>query len=158
MRPLLASWDALPARQRVLAAIGALIVALGLALFFAAGPLTAAVARAQADVARARLVQQVAHERLMENEGLARASAPSAVRDVRTAAMSVLTRFALHATPADSATQDGRVGIVVSQVQFDTLVAALDALAREDGVHLIEATVTARVEPGAVRAELTLGR
>jgi type II secretory pathway component PulM len=35
-------------------------------------------------------------------------------------------------------------------------VRALDALSREEAVRVIDATLTARVDPGTVRAELVL--
>jgi hypothetical protein len=34
----------------------------------------------------------------------------------------------------------------------------LEALQRETGLRIIEATLTARVEPGSVRAEIVLAR
>jgi len=37
-------------------------------------------------------------------------------------------------------------------------VGLVDTLAREHAVHVVEATITARVEPGRVRAELALAR
>jgi type II secretory pathway component PulM len=43
-------------------------------------------------------------------------------------------------------------------VPFDALVGVLDVLARDARVRPIEANVTARVEPGVVRAELRLTR
>ena len=42
--------------------------------------------------------------------------------------------------------------------RFDTLVAAVAAVSRDDGLRPVEGTLTARVEPGTVRAELTFAR
>jgi type II secretory pathway component PulM len=50
------------------------------------------------------------------------------------------------------------VSAVLGSVPFDTLVRVLDDLARAEHVRVIEARITARVEPGTVRAELALGR
>jgi hypothetical protein len=54
--------------------------------------------------------------------------------------------------------QDGRVRLTFAAVRFDALVALLDALARTDGLRAVDAVLAARVEPGTVRAELTLAR
>ena len=54
--------------------------------------------------------------------------------------------------------RDNRVRVVLPDVRFDALVAALAALALDEGLRPVEATLTARVEPGTVRAELTFAR
>jgi type II secretory pathway component PulM len=54
--------------------------------------------------------------------------------------------------------QDGRVRLTFAAVRFDALIALLDALARTDGLRAVDAVLAARVEPGTVRAELTLAR
>jgi type II secretory pathway component PulM len=53
---------------------------------------------------------------------------------------------------------EGPLRIVVEVAPFDALIRALDALAHEDGVRAVEAIVSARVDPGTVRAELALTR
>ena len=68
------------------------------------------------------------------------------------------SRHELRAAPVPSASTEGRYSVVVDDVRFDTLVAALDALARDAGVRVVAATLTARVEPGRVRADLTFAR
>ena len=54
--------------------------------------------------------------------------------------------------------RDNRVHVVLPEVRFDALVAALDALARDDGLRPVEASLTARVDPGTLRAELSFAR
>ncbi len=54
--------------------------------------------------------------------------------------------------------RDGRARIVLAAVGYDALIVALEALQRDARLRIVEATMTARVEPGIVRAELTLGR
>ena len=54
--------------------------------------------------------------------------------------------------------RDGRARIVLAAVGYDALIVALEALQRDARLRVVEATITARVEPGIVRAELTLGR
>jgi type II secretory pathway component PulM len=53
--------------------------------------------------------------------------------------------------------RDGRARIVLAAVGYDALIIALEALQRDARLRVVEATITARVEPGIVRAELTLG-
>ncbi len=54
--------------------------------------------------------------------------------------------------------KDNRAYVTFGAIGFDALVGALDALAKADGLRAVEATLTARVDPGTVRAELTLAR
>jgi type II secretory pathway component PulM len=54
--------------------------------------------------------------------------------------------------------RDNRARVVLADVRFDALVAALGALARDDGIRAVDATLTARIDPGTVRAELTFAR
>jgi hypothetical protein len=50
------------------------------------------------------------------------------------------------------------VRITLPSARFDALVGALEALQRDAALHVVEATLTARVEPGTVRAEVVLGQ
>jgi type II secretory pathway component PulM len=54
--------------------------------------------------------------------------------------------------------RDGRAHLVLAAVGYDALIVALEALQRDTRLRAVEATITARVEPGTVRAELTLAR
>ena len=54
--------------------------------------------------------------------------------------------------------RDGRAHMVLAAVNYDALIVALEALQRDTRLRAVEATITARVEPGIVRAELTLAR
>jgi len=49
-------------------------------------------------------------------------------------------------------------GLVFAAVGYDALIAALEALQRDEKLRAVEAVITARVEPGMVRAEITLAR
>ena len=51
-----------------------------------------------------------------------------------------------------------RAALTIPSIRFATLVALVDTLARTEAVHVVDATIAARVEPGQVRAELTLAR
>lgn len=155
--PIVAAWDASsPTRRRWLG--GFAVAAVAIALVAALRPLPAAIARAESDVARTRSLLDVAQARSADNESLARSSTPLRPGDLRSAVEGVMARFELRAAPVASATSEGRYAVVVDDARFDALVAALDALARDAGVRVVAATLTARVEPGRVRADLTFAR
>jgi type II secretory pathway component PulM len=156
-RALFATWDASTPARRMSIAVVAIAIALAVVLF-ALRPLTTAIDRTQADVERIRAMLGVAQARIADSASLERTPPPLHAGDLRAAVDSVLARHELRAVPAASATSDGRYAVVVDDARFDVLVAALDALGRDDGVHVVEATLAARVEPGRVRADLTFTR
>jgi type II secretory pathway component PulM len=157
-RSLFATWDAANPSRRVLLAGLAIVVLLAIALPFGAAPLTSTIARAESHVAHSRLMLEIARERVADSESLARASPSVHAGDLRAAVERVLSRHELRATPVAAGSSEGRYAVVIAAGRFDSIVAALDALARDEGVHLLEATMTALVEPGAVRADLTFAR
>jgi type II secretory pathway component PulM len=93
-----------------------------------------------------------------EIAGLARAPSPAAIGEPRVALDRVLAQHGLRSAVTQSEWQDGRARLVFAAVGFDALVAALEALQREGRLRVVEATLTARVEPGTVRAEVVLAR
>lgn len=158
MSSFVAFWHAADRPRRVLLATLAAAVVLVAGLLLGAPALHAAIARAEHDVARSRSMLQIARERIAESQGLAQAAAPARAGSVRAAVERVFARHALQANPADGGTAEGRFTAVVARGRFDAIVNALDALARDEGVRLVEGTLTALVDPGAVRAELTFQR
>jgi type II secretory pathway component PulM len=155
--PIVAAWDASsPKRRRWLGVFA--VAAVAIALIAALRPLPAAIARAESDVARTRSLLDVAQTRSADNESLARSSTPLRPGDLRPTVEGVMARFELRAAPVASATSEGRYAVVVDDARFDALVTALDALSRDAGVRVVAATLTARVEPGRVRADLTFAR
>ena len=82
---------------------------------------------------------------------------PRAGRSKRTCAR----RFAQRKIdPADATivAAGGRVTLTFASIGFDTMLGLLDTLAREHAIHVVEATILPRVEPGRVRADLVLAR
>ena len=158
LRPLLSTWDAASSSRRVLLVGLASVVALAMALLLGAVPLNSAIARAEVELARTRLVLAIARERVADSESLVRESPTPRAGDVRTAVERVLSRHALQATPVAARTSDDRFTVVIARGRFEARVSALDALSRDEGVRVMEATLTALVDPGAVRAELAFGR
>jgi type II secretory pathway component PulM len=150
------TWDAGRASQRTVAVAIASVVAIAAAMIVVANPLREAIARTREDGARNRVVLDVARARLAENAALTRVAAPVRSPDIRPAVDRALSTQGLRY--AVEAQGDAPLRIVVEATPFDALVRALDTLARDDGVRVVEAIVSARVEPGTVRAELALTR
>ena len=157
-RTLSTTWDAADPARRTLVAALAIVGLAAVALLVAAGPLRAAIGRTDSDVARSRVVLDVARERVGELESLARAAPAPHAGNLRAAVMQALARHGVQATPVDARSSDERLGILIAQARFDAIVAAADELAQRDGVRIVEGTVTALVDPGSARADLTFSR
>ena len=93
-----------------------------------------------------------------ESVGLARATPMANSADPRSAVTRALADQGIRIPAGSVDVRDNRVRVVLPDVRFDALVAALAALVRDEGLRAVEATLTARVEPGTVRAELTFAR
>jgi type II secretory pathway component PulM len=154
-----ASWLATKSRaeRRVAAAI---LLLVGLAVLWAAlwQPLTRDLAALR--IAQAGNAATLADARRMAQEiaGLARTPPKEAPADAR----GVLERMLVQQNLRDAVTQlesrDGRVHVVFAAVGYDALIGTLEALQRDAGLRVVQATLTARVEPGTVRADFTLAR
>jgi type II secretory pathway component PulM len=92
-----------------------------------------------------------------EGAGLARGSA-TAPGDARAGLERILVQQGLRPSVTQLDWQDGRARLVFAAVGYDSLIAALEALQRDEKLRAVAATITARVEPGTVRAEITLAR
>jgi type II secretory pathway component PulM len=100
----------------------------------------------------------VARKMTEEAAGLARATPTSAPADARAALERILAQQNLRGAVTQLEWQEGRARLVFAAIPYDALVALLEALQREGNLRAVDATFTARVEPGTVRAELTLAR
>lgn len=102
----------------------------------------------------------LAHAREIAREmASAPPAAPQAARtDLRALLDRVLAQQNLRGAVTSLDWRDGRARIVLAEVGYDALIGALEALQRDAHLRVAEATITARVEPGLVRAELTLAR
>jgi len=157
-RALAGAWDRSSRRERRIATIGGTLVAIALLWGLLWQPLRSDISRSREE--RVRVAALLAQSRAWfdEGAGLARAAPKASASDPRGA---VTRAFADHGVriPASGVDlRENRVRVVLADVRFDTLVAALAALAREEGLRAVEATLTARVEPGTVRAEITFAR
>ena len=150
------TWDAGRPSQRTAWIAIATVAAITVAMIVVANPLQDAIARTREDIVRNQIELDVARARIAESAALARTSAPAQNADIRPAIDRVLsTRGLDYAVEAQG---ERSLRIVDEAAPFDALIRALVALAREDGVRVVEAIVSARVDPGTVRAELALTR
>jgi len=86
---------------------------------------------------------------------LARSAPSQDKRDARADLDAVFARAGIKPSSIDRADGD-RFRIGLDNIGFDTLVGVLDSLQRDARLRAADLTVTGRVEPGQVRAELTL--
>ena len=121
-------------------------------------PLTRDIAALRVANARDAAALVEARQTADEIAGLARGAAPPASADPRADLERVLTQQNVRAALTQQEWKDGRVSVAFGAIEFDALVATLEALQREARLRVIEATIAARVEPGVVRAELVLAR
>jgi type II secretory pathway component PulM len=120
-------------------------------------PVTRDTAATRSANARGRVALAAARRMADEMAGLARATAPAAA-DPRAELDRVLAQQNLRPAVTQQEWKDGRARLVMAAVNYDALIAGLEALQRDARLRLVEATLTARVEPATVRAELVLAR
>jgi len=121
-------------------------------------PLQRDLAALRAAVPAERRALGEARKMADEMPALARSAPARRTTDARGELERVLGERGLRASVTQLDWQDERARIVFADVGVDALVALLDALHRDAQLRIVEATLTARVEPGTVRAELTLAR
>jgi type II secretory pathway component PulM len=152
------AWDRASRREHALIIAAAIVVVLAAAWAWLWQPMNADIARLQRDLPRAHSGLATARAQADDLIALQRTSGPARNADPRAAVERVLAEGGLRPAVTALDVQDGRVRLTFAAVRFDALVAALDALARTDGLRAVDAVLAARVEPGTVRAELTLAR
>jgi type II secretory pathway component PulM len=154
----LRAWDGLSSRERKLAASAAAVVLLAAGWGFIWQPMQEDTDRAREEGLRDRAALAVARAQAAEMAGLQRSAPAAPAGDPRLPIERVLAERSLKATVTSLEIKDNRAFVTFGAIGFDALVGALDALAKADGLRAVEATLTARVDPGTVRAELTLAR
>ena len=151
-------WSGKPDSERRVAVVLALVTVTTIAWLAAWQPLTRDIAAMQLAQPPARAALADAQKMVDEIAGLARSPALPVAGDPGLEIERVLTAAGLRNMVTQMDSSDGRTRIALGAVDFDRLLAALETLQRESHLRVIEGTITARVEPGMVRAELTLGR
>ena len=157
--PLARWWATKTRAERRIVAVLALVLALAALWALVWRPLTrdTSALRAAAPAERAALVQ--AERMVAEIAGLTRSAPVTPAADPRAEIERALAERGLATNAATAVDwRDGRARVTLDAARFDALLAALDALQRDARVRVVEATLTARVEPGTVRAEIVLAR
>lgn len=148
-------WAQLAPRERAFVLAGTLVVAAALAWATLGDQAGDGRARSARDAERStlRLAQARADAAVVATRPVATA------RDAPDVAIrAALARRGIGAADATVAVAGGRATLTLASVRFDHLVGLIDALARDEALHVAEATFLPRVEPGRVRAELQLAR
>jgi type II secretory pathway component PulM len=145
------------AERRIIAGVASLAIA-ALAWWVVWQPLTRDIAVMRQANARGLVALAEARAMTEEMAGLARAAAARAGGDPRADFERALAAQNLSASVSQQDWKEGRGRIVFSAVSYEALIAGLEALQRDAQLRVVEATLTARVEPGIVRAETVLTR
>ena len=152
------AWDRWSSRERLLAIAAALVVALAAAWAGVWQPMQEDTSRARRELQRDRAALAVARAQAAEITGLQRTPQGQASSDPRLAVERVVGERALKASLTSLEVKENRAYVTFAAIGFDALVGMLDALAKAEGLRPVELTLTSRVEPGTVRAEITLAR
>ena len=154
-----ASWLATKSRaeRRIAAAI---LLLVGMALLWAAfwQPLMRDMEALRVAQAGNAATLADARHTAKEIAVLARTPPKEAPADARAVLERLLMQQNLRTAVTQLESRDGRAHVVFAAVGYDALVGALETLQRDAGLRAVEATLTARVEPGTVRADFTLAR
>jgi type II secretory pathway component PulM len=155
-RSLQDAWDRASPRERTLLRATVVVVVLALLYAVAWQPLSQDIVRTRDALARDRAT--LATLKTYAEAPTATGTAAAPLLEPQAALTRALEARGLRSAASQVEAREGRVVTVLPAVGFDALVPMLDQLARSDRLRVLEARVTARVEPGTVRAELTLGR
>ena len=145
------------AERRIVAGVASLVIA-AVAWWVVWQPLTRDIAVTRQANARGMVALAEARAMTEEMAGLTRAAATRAGGDPRADFERALATQNLSASVSQQDWKEGRGRIVFSAVNYEALIAGLEALQRDAQLRVAEATLTARVEPGMVRAETVLTR
>ena len=148
-------WQLRSQKERISLAIAAGIVAIALAWVALWRPLTSDIARLSQQVATQRVALAEAQRQANDIANLSSKAAVPAPRDARADVEAALNRQGLKPTAIDRIDND-RLRVSFDAVSFDALTELFDRLQRDARLRAVDATITARVEPGQVRAELIL--
>jgi type II secretory pathway component PulM len=152
------AWVRASRRERAFVAVGAaaIVVAAGWALL--GSPLQNERERLARVLREGQATLALAESRASETAALSRQAPGVRTADPKAAATRVLDERGLRSGVTALDVQDGRVRITFAGIPVASLVALVDALGRDERLFVNEMALTARVEPGQVRAELTLAR
>jgi len=159
-RETFAQWWQLRSRsERMLLTAAAGIAALALVWLVVWQPLARDTDRLDRQIENDRAMLADARRRADEIAGLARSAPSVAPAEPRAALDAALARQNLKVAATTIERIDNeRIRLTFDAIGFDALTAFLDALQRDARLRAVELVATARVEPGQVRADVTLAR
>jgi len=159
-REAFAQWWQLRSRsERMLLTAAAGIAALALAWLVVWQPLARDTDRLDRQIENDRAMLADARRRADEIAGLARSAPSVAPAEPRAALDAALARQNLKVAATTIERIDNeRIRLTFDAIGFDALTAFLYALQRDARLRAVELVATARVEPGQVRADVTLAR
>jgi len=152
------AWDRMSSRERRLAVAAVAVVLLAAAWGWLWQPMREDSQRVRRELVRDRAALATARARAAEITGLQRGTQVNVGSDSRVAIERVLGERALQGALTSLEVKDDRTTITFAAIGFDALVGVLDTLAKTDGLRPLKATLTPRIDPGTVRAEITLTR
>jgi type II secretory pathway component PulM len=151
-------WQRLTAREQIAVGLGAAIVIVAAAWTIVWQPLVRDWVRTEAAHQEKAAMLVLARQRVDELSALPREGKPVPALDPKAAALRVLDQRGLRAAATAIDAQEARVRITFASLPIAALAPLLEALGREQRLFPVEVTLTARVEPATVRAEITLAR
>jgi general secretion pathway protein M len=156
----LAQWWQLRSRsERTVLALAATVLALLLGWLLIWQPLLQDTDRLTHQLSVDRITLAEAQRQADAFAGLARSAPQVAASDPRAALDAVLVAQRLKSAATSIERSDNeRIRLTFDRISFDALTTFLDALQKSAQLRPVELVATARVEPGVVRADLTLAR
>jgi type II secretory pathway component PulM len=152
-------WQLRTAAERSVIVIATAIVAVLLLWAIVWEPLQRDSERLARHLAEQRSALLVARRQADAIAGLARNAPATGTREARAAIEAALARQTLKSTAGPiERIDDEHWRLSFGGVAFDALTALLESLQRDSGLRAAEVSATARVEPGQVRADVTLTR
>ena len=138
--------------------VAALVVVTAMAWAWLWQPLLLDLSRLERDQPRGQSVLAAARLQAAAIASLEQAGASARTGDPRIAVERVLAERGLRGAATTLELQDARVRLTFVTIHLDALLGTLAALAKSEGLRPVEMTLTARVEPGTVRADVMLAR
>ena len=152
-------WQLRTGTERIVITLAAAVIALLLLWVVAWEPLQRDSERVSRRLAEQRSGLVVARRQADDIAGLARSAPVVGTGDARAAIEAALARQNLRSAAGTvERIDDDHWHLGFGGLPFDALTAWLESLQRDAGVRASEVSVTARVEPGQVRADVTLTR
>ena len=151
-------WERMSRRERMLTGAASCVVLAAAAWSLVWQPMQEDSLRMRRDLQRDRAVLVAARAQAAEIAGLQRGTQMNFSGDPRLTIERVLGERGLKGAMSSLEVKESRTTITFTAIGFDALVGLLDALAKADGLRVVDATLVSRIDPGTVRAEIALAR